>query len=87
MVDPEPLNERRQDARLSTHRRGIIKFGPAGQELSCTVEDLTTTGAGLHVPSAFGLPRVFRLTIDGEVGSKHCRVVWMDGKKVGVSFE
>ena len=87
MVDPEPLNERRQDGRLSTHRRGIIKFGPAGQELSCTVEDLTSTGAGLQVASTFGLPRVFRLTIDGEVGSKHCRVVWMDGKKVGVSFE
>jgi hypothetical protein len=33
------------------------------------VEDLTITGAGLHVPSTFGLPRVFRLTIDGEVGS------------------
>jgi hypothetical protein len=87
VVDPETLNERRQDARLSTHRRGIIKFGPAGQELSCTVEDLTSTGAGLQVASTFGLPRVFRLTIDGEVGSKHCRVVWMDGKKVGVSFE
>jgi hypothetical protein len=51
------------------------------------VEDLTSTGAGLQVASTFGLPRVFRLTIDGEVGSKHCRVVWMDGKKVGVSFE
>ena len=87
MTDPHTLNERRQDTRTSTHRRGVIKFGPAGQELSCTVEDLTITGAGLHVPSTFGLPRVFRLTIDDEVGSKHCRVVWTDGKRVGVSFE
>ena len=86
MVDPQTLNERRQDPRIPAHRRGVIKFGPAGQELSCTVEDLTATGAG-HVPSTFGLPRVFRLTIDGEVGSKHCRVVWTDGKRVGVSFE
>lgn len=87
MTDPQTLNERRQDTRVSAHRRGVIKFGPAGHELSCTVEDLTTTGAGLHVPSTFGLPRVFRLTIDDEVGSKHCRVVWTDGKRVGVSFE
>jgi hypothetical protein len=87
VTDPHTLNERRQDTRVSTHRRGVIKFGAAGQELSCTVEDLTSTGAGLQVASTFGLPRVFRLTIDGEVGSKHCRVVWMDGKKVGVSFE
>jgi hypothetical protein len=87
VVDPQTLNERRKDPRIPAHRRGVIKFGPAGQELSCTVEDLTATGAGLHVPSTFGLPRVFRLTIDGEVGSKHCRVVWTDGKRVGVSFE
>jgi hypothetical protein len=51
------------------------------------VEDLTATGAGLHVASTFGLPRVFRLMIDGEIASKHCRVVWTDGKRVGVSFE
>jgi hypothetical protein len=51
------------------------------------VEDLTATGAGLHVASTFGVPRVFQLTIDGEIGSKHCRVVWTDGKRVGVSFE
>jgi hypothetical protein len=87
VVDPQTLNERRQDPRIPAHRRGVIKFGPAGQELSCTVEDLTATGAGLLVPSTFGLPRVFRLTIDGEVGSKHCRLVWTDGKRVGVSFE
>jgi len=88
VADPQTQDERRQDTRVSTHRRaGSLSSAPAGQELSCTVEDLTTTGAGLHVPSAFGLPRVFRLTIDGEVGSKHCRVVWTDGKRVGVSFE
>jgi hypothetical protein len=87
VADPQTLNERRQDTRVSTHRRGVIKFGPAGQELSCTVEDQTATGAGLHVASTFGLPRVFQLTIDGEIGSKHCRVVWTDGKRVGVSFE
>lgn len=87
MADSQTMNERRQDTRLSTHRRGVIKFGPAGQELSCTVEDLTAIGAGLHVPSTFGLPQVFRLTIDSDVGSKHCRVVWTDGKRVGVLFE
>jgi hypothetical protein len=33
------------------------------------------------------LPRVFLLTIDGEATSRHCRVIWSDGKKLGVSFE
>jgi len=79
--------DRRKDARTSTHRRGLIKFGAAGQELACTVEDLTAVGAGLHVGTTFGLPRVFRLTIDGEPITRHCKVIWMDGKKLGVSFE
>jgi hypothetical protein len=79
--------DRRKDARCSTHRRGLIKFGAAGQELACTVEDLTMAGAGLHVGTTFGLPQVFRLTIDGESITRHCKVIWTDGKKLGVSFE
>jgi hypothetical protein len=44
-------------------------------------------GAGLHVATTFGLPKVFRLTVDGETQTRHCRVVWTDGKRVGVSFD
>ena len=79
--------DRRKDARSSMHRRGLIKYGATGQELACTVEDLTTAGAGLHVGTTFGVPRVFRLTIDGEPLARHCRVVWTDGKRLGVAFE
>lgn len=79
--------ERRRDERRPATTRGIIKFGPAGQEIACSVDDLTARGAGLRVGSAFGLPRVFRLTIDGESTARHCRVIWVDGKKLGVTFE
>ena len=79
--------DRRKDSRVSTYKRGVIKYGPAGQELPCSIDDLTITGAGLNVATAFGLPRVFRLTIDGEVATRHCRVIWANGKKLGVSFE
>jgi hypothetical protein len=33
------------------------------------------------------MPRVFQLAIDGEAGARHCRVIWIDGKKLGVTFE
>ena len=81
------MTDRRNDDRIATHSRGVIKFGPAGQELACTVDDLTMVGAGLHVGTTFGLPKVFRLTVDGETETRHCRVVWTDGKRVGISFE
>jgi PilZ domain len=79
--------ERRREGRVSIYKRGVIKFGSAGTELPCTVNDLTPRGAGLSVGSTFGLPQVFQLAIDGEAGTRHCRVIWTDGKKLGVSFE
>ena len=84
--NPQTLNERRQDTRVSTHRRGVIKFGPAGQKLmhgGGPDHNRRRPSRSKHL----GLPRVFRLTVDDEFGSKHCRVVWTDGKRVGVSFE
>jgi hypothetical protein len=68
-------------------KRGLIKFGAAGTQLPCSVNDLTPRGAGLSVVSSFGLPRVFQLVIDGEAAARHCNVIWTDGKKLGVSFE
>jgi hypothetical protein len=79
--------ERRREGRVFIYKRGVIKFGSAGTELPCTVNDLTPRGAGLSVGSTFGLPQVFQLAIDGEAGTRHCRVIWTDGKKLGVSFE
>lgn len=55
--------------------------------MPCAIDDLTARGAGLRVRAVFGLPQVFLLTIDGEAMSQHCRVIWSDGKKPGVSFE
>jgi PilZ domain len=80
--------ERRRDARRSTqHRRGIIKFGPKGTDLPCTILDLTSQGAGLSVGSTFGLPQSFWLTLDGEHRDRYCKVVWVDRTRLGVKFE
>ncbi len=77
--------DRRKDVRATTNLRGVIKFGAA--ELPCTVTDLTPRGAGLSLGTTFGVPQVFRLVIDGETNSRYCRVIWTNGKKLGVSFE
>jgi hypothetical protein len=78
--------ERRREFRTRTNLRGAIKFGATGKELPCTVLDLTPQGAGLSVGTTFGVPQVFQLMVDGEKASRHCRVVWTDDKKLGVSF-
>jgi hypothetical protein len=81
------MQDRRRESRASLNTIGAIKFGAAGHELPCTVVDLTPRGAGLIIASAFGVPRVFQLTINGEPGVKYCRVVWAQGGKLGVTFE
>ena len=78
--------ERRSEARKPVQIPGMIKFGPVGTKIPCTVHDLTQQGAGLSVATTFGLPEVFELAING-VGSRDCRVVWTDGKMLGVSFK
>ena len=45
---------------------GFFTPTAAGTELACTVHDLTMGGAGLSVGTSFGVPPVFRLTIDGD---------------------
>lgn len=80
--------ERRNEARRSAHhQRGIIKFGPKGQYLSCTIHDLTSQGASLSVGSSFGLPQFFWLTLDSDQKQRYCKVMWVDGKRLGVQFE
>jgi hypothetical protein len=77
----------RKEIRAPVNRRGAIKFGAPGQKLPCTVTDLTQHGAGLSLGTTFGIPRVFQLAIDGDASDRHCRVIWANGKKLGVSFE
>ena len=81
------MPERRRDVREPKNLRGLISFGAAGQEMPCTVADLTPRGAGLSVGTTFGVPDVFQLRIDGEPNSRHCRVAWVNGKRLGVSFQ
>jgi hypothetical protein len=78
--------ERRRQVRVAANRRGAIKFGAHGQSLCCTVHDLSFDGAGLSVVSVFGLPKSFGLAIDREKITRLCRVVWVNGTKVGVAF-
>jgi PilZ domain len=79
--------ERRSDARVPVNTVGAIKFGAAGNTLPCTIIDLTREGAGLTFASTFGIPTTFQLTIKGEKQTRHCRVIWADGSRLGVTFD
>ena len=79
--------ERRTELRRHTNIRGLARYGACSNEKPCTVSDLSTRGAGLTFASTFGVPNQFQLLIDGETYARHCRVVWTNGKRLGVQFE
>jgi hypothetical protein len=80
------IRDARTEMRVPVSKTGFIRFGAAGHELPCAVTDLTPNGASITLGSAFGIPQVFQLTINGETEVKHCRVRWAQGSKLGVSF-
>ena len=81
------MTERRAELRQHTNIRGVARYGACNHEKPCTVSDLSTRGAGLTFASTFGVPNQFQLLIDNESYGRHCRVVWTDGKRLGVQFE
>jgi hypothetical protein len=78
--------DRQLDLRALAPQHGTIRLGAAGEEFSCSIIDLTPRGAVLSAASTFGLPQSFRLEIDGEAGTRHCRIIWVDGNKAGIQF-
>ncbi|MFX8067315.1 PilZ domain-containing protein, partial [Acinetobacter baumannii] len=57
-----------------------------GSAISCTVRNLTKSGAMLDIVSPLGVPREFTLVIPSDDVRHECRIVWIKEKRLGVSF-
>ena len=76
-----------EDDNRSTPRHKVLKaatisFG--GGAISCTVRNLSDSGASLEVASPIGIPDSVVLELEG--GGRRCRVVWRKEKRIGVRF-
>jgi PilZ domain-containing protein len=65
-------------------KAGTISFGGAG--ISCTIRNLSDTGAALEVTSPIGIPQEFILLVEADHSSRQCRVVWRKEHRIGVTF-
>jgi len=76
-----------EDHRITSRQRvlkgGTIEFG--GGAITCTVRNLSATGAALDVTSPVGIPAQFIPVTEGN--HLTCRVVWRKEKRIGVTFE
>jgi hypothetical protein len=80
------MDEHRIAQRHRLLKGGTIAFnGAAG--ISCTVRNMSETGAALDVISPVGIPEKFTLVMDGSELSKPCHIVWRKEKRIGIAFD
>ena len=78
------------DARMSPRKR-VLKAGIAASNnrhltVSCTVRDISATGARLRVDNIVSIPDTFELIISVDGLEANCEVVWRNTNEVGVKF-
>lgn len=79
------MEDKRRLRRTRVLKSGMISFG--GSTISCTVRNLTRSGAMLDVASPLGAPREFTLVISSDDVRHECRIVWIKEQRIGVSFK
>lgn len=79
------VEDKRRLRRTRVLKAGTISFG--GSAISCSVRNLTRSGAMLDIVSPLGVPREFTLVIPSDDIRHECRIVWIKEKRIGVSFK
>jgi hypothetical protein len=81
----------RSHADLRKHRRRSLSYSAKiradGSEVSCTMSDVSESGARLILAGNQQIPDRFVLLLAADDGPRrHCQVVWRDATIVGVRF-
>lgn len=79
------MDEKRESLRTRVLKTGSISFG--GAAISCTVRNISATGALLEVESPLGIPERFILVVPADQISRPCRTIWKSERRLGVRFE
>ena len=77
-------SDKRKASRRDVMRAGKISF--ARQSMTCTVRNISATGAAIEGTNIAGLPDFFRLVMEMESAARDCKVVWRKPKQIGVEF-
>ncbi len=79
------MSEHRAQLRHRALKAGVITFNQAGG-ISCTLRNISTTGACLEVESPLGIPATFDLVVESDHVTRPCRVIWRREHRIGVEF-
>lgn len=80
------MDERRVEQRRRRVKPGRIIFNAMQSVMSCTLRDLSASGARLHFGESLGAPEEFLVSVPGEINKRYARRVWMSNHEIGIQF-
>jgi hypothetical protein len=78
------MQNRRGSVRRRTYLCGRIAFNSRCSTLDCIVRNLSHNGAMLEFAEPMLPPGEFDFCIVGKADSRHARLIWRDGPRIGV---
>jgi hypothetical protein len=78
------IGEKRRASRRNIRRAARISFG--SESRTCTVSNISATGASIQGANLAGTPDTFRLVLEMESAERRCTVVWRKKAQIGVRF-
>jgi len=78
------MPELRRAPRVASKQRCMIRI-PGRPDITCTIRNLSNTGAMLNFANPTILPRAFSLQFDGT--EQRASVIWQSGRIAGVRFQ
>ena len=83
-ASPAKSRDNRRAARRKVRRAARIAF--SRQSMTCTVCDISATGAAIEAKNPALIPDLFRMQIEMESAERRCAVVWRKKTRIGVEF-
>jgi len=80
-------SDRRSIGRTKIDKGALLFFSEGPGVHSCTVHDVTNSGAGIRLQGLKVLPLEFALSFDNFRTVRMCRLVWRQGDFFGATFE
>lgn len=78
--------ELRKKRRRQLHYRAQILLSKKGRPRSCSIRDISESGARIVLQKDEELPKRFLLLLSSRGAARICREVWRDELTVGVEF-
>ena len=79
--------EGEMSARVHCGECGAPLINSGGGSISCTVRNISDTGAAIEVESPLYIPDRFKLIVQTDNLNRSCHVVWRKERRIGVAFD